>query len=128
MTAATWFSTKWAHYAHPTETLIRVTSGRYHDTRTLEMDDDTLVERLLGELTEMVPLSADPIDVRVHRWLDTFPQYTVGHLDRMETVRSELAGLASPAAIAGMGVGGIGIPACVGQAHSATKTLVDQAR
>lgn len=124
MTAATWFSTKWAHYTHPTETLIRVTSGRYRDTRTLEMDDETLTERLLSELTEIVPLSGDPIDVRVHRWLDTFPQYTVGHLDRMDVVRAELAGLAAPAAIAGMGIGGIGIPACVGQAHTATKTLV----
>ncbi len=127
MTAATWFSTKWAHYAHPTETLIRVTSGRYRDTRTLEMDDNTLVERLLGELTEIVPLSGDPIDVRVHRWLDTFPQYTVGHLDRMDAVRAELGRLPAPAVIAGMGIGGIGIPACIGQAHTATRTLVSQA-
>ena len=39
MTASTWFSTKWAHYARPGHVLIRLTSGRFGDTRALDFGD-----------------------------------------------------------------------------------------
>jgi oxygen-dependent protoporphyrinogen oxidase len=56
-----------------------------------------------------------PVEVRITRWPDSFPQYLPGHLDRLATLESALAAAAPGVYVAGAGYRGIGIPACVGQ-------------
>ena len=102
MTASTWFSTKWAHYARPDSVLIRLTSGRFGDTRALEYDDAGLVAHLLGELGSLIEITADPINTRVHRWIDAFPQYTPGHADRVDTIIGSLAATAPNVHVVGV--------------------------
>ena len=60
---------------------------------------------------------------RVTRWGGALPQYTVGHLDRVARIRAAVAtqpGLA----ICGAAYDGVGIPACVATARTATDQVL----
>ena len=124
MTASTWFSTKWAHYARPGHVLIRLTSGRFGDTRALDFDDLGLVDHLLGELGALIDISAAPTATRVHRWMDAFPQYTPGHTDRVDAIVDALTSDAPNTNVIGAAYRGIGIPACIEGGRSLAAALV----
>lgn len=124
MTASTWFSTKWAHYARPGHVLIRLTSGRFGDTRALDFDDAGLIDHLLGELGALIDISAEPTATRVHRWMDAFPQYTPGHTDRVDAIVDALSGDAANIHVIGAAYRGIGIPACIEGGRSLAAALV----
>lgn len=124
MTASTWFSTKWAHYASPDHVLIRLTSGRFGDTRALEFDDAGLIDHLLGELRSLIEITAEPTATRVHRWMDAFPQYTPGHADRVDAIEQALAEDAPTIHVVGAAYRGIGIPSCIEGGRSLATRLV----
>ncbi len=123
MTAATWFSTKWAHYQRDETVLIRMTSGRYGDTRAMELSDDELVATLMGELSAIIPITAEPLAVRVHRWHDALPQYVPGHAGRVANIFSSVAADAPHVHLIGAAYAGIGLPACIGGARALAKRL-----
>jgi len=74
------------------------------------------------DLQTAFSLDATPLDVRVSRWERAFPQYLVGHSDRLARIEGQL----NPAGIfiAGMGYRGIGVPACIDQGRSAAVEAV----
>lgn len=104
--------------------LIRLTSGRFGDTRALEFDDDELVSHLLDELRSVIDITAQPTATRVHRWLDAFPQYTPGHTDRVDSIMQALAVDAPDVHLIGAAYRGIGIPACIEGGRSLADRLV----
>lgn len=114
MTASTWFSTKWAHYAKPGHILIRLTSGRFGDERAFEFSDDELAVHLVSELGQLIDITAAPTATRVHRWISAFPQYTPGHADRVDAIFDALVTEAPNVHVVGAAYRGIGIPACIG--------------
>jgi protoporphyrinogen/coproporphyrinogen III oxidase len=60
---------------------------------------------------------------RVTRWGGALPQYTVGHLDRVQRIRAAVA--AEPGlAVAGAAYDGVGIPACVATAKVAAQQVL----
>ena len=124
ITASTWFSTKWAHYDRPDSVLIRLTSGRFGDTRSMELDDEALVSTLMGELSAVVPITADPIAVRIHRWVDALPQYTPGHRRRVDDIMGAVADDAPTVHLVGNPYRGIGIPVCIGGARDVAASLI----
>ena len=44
--------------------------------------------QLLAELDRYIGVRGDPVEVRVTRWPRSFPQYAVGHLDRVAEIES----------------------------------------
>jgi oxygen-dependent protoporphyrinogen oxidase len=124
ITASTWFSTKWAHHARAGRVLIRLTSGRFGDTRALELDDAALVTRLLDDLGSVIEITAEPTAVRVHRWLDAFPQYTPGHAGRVELIEAAIADDLPEVQLVGAAYRGIGIPACIADGRTAAANLL----
>jgi oxygen-dependent protoporphyrinogen oxidase len=125
MTACTWLSAKWPHLAHPGKTLLRVSAGRWRDDRALDMADDELVGRLRAELQDAMGVAARPDAVSITRWPRAFPQYQVGHLERVARIQAALAG--EPGLVtAGASYEGVGIPACVGQGRRAARAVLDQ--
>jgi oxygen-dependent protoporphyrinogen oxidase len=64
-----------------------------------------------------------PVDSHVQRWGGALPQYAVGHLDRVATVRHELEKLAG-LAVCGSAYDGVGIPACIASAQMAAAKVV----
>lgn len=117
-TACTWSSTKWPHLAARGEVLLRISAGRSGDGRHLRLDDDALVAALHAEAAEALGLSAPPLRSSVTRWAGSFPQYTVGHRDRIARAEASVAQVPG-LALAGSYYGGIGIPACIRRARRA---------
>ncbi|MEJ7838494.1 MAG: protoporphyrinogen oxidase [Thermomicrobiales bacterium] len=119
----TWSSSKWTGRAAPGAALIRV----YLHRRTVEKfagsSDETLVEMARTELRETLGIDAQPGLQRVTRWIDTTPQYTIGHLERVTAIEQQVsqhAGLA----LAGNMLRGIGIPICVQTGESAADKVL----
>ena len=83
--------------------ILRLSAGRDGDERALELDDETLVDRLMDELDRFVGVTSPPLEVRVTRWPRSFPQYRVGHLDRVDAIETALAASAPGLAVAGAG-------------------------
>jgi oxygen-dependent protoporphyrinogen oxidase len=124
MTACTFMSAKWPHLARAGQVLIRVSAGRWGDERALDLDDDELVARLGAELKDSMGITAPPEAVTVSRWPRSFPQYQVGHLERVVRIRAGVArrpGLQ----VAGASYEGVGIPACIDQGRRAARAVLD---
>ena len=107
--------------------VLRCSLGRHREEQTLQRSDEELVDLALADLADAIGLQVRPVDVHVQRWGGALPQYAVGHLDRVATVRRELEGLPG-LAVCGSAYDGVGIPACIASAHlAAAKVLGDLA-
>jgi oxygen-dependent protoporphyrinogen oxidase len=125
--AATFSSTKWGWYADaaPGTVVVRLSVGRIDEEIDLQRDNSELVEVALGDLTDAVGVTDPPIDARVSRWGGGLPQYGVGHLGRVQRVRDAVAAQQG-LAVCGATYDGVGIPACVASAHSASAQVLRQ--
>jgi oxygen-dependent protoporphyrinogen oxidase len=124
MTACTFMSAKWPQLARAGHVLIRVSAGRWGDERALELEDDELVARLGAELKDSLGIAGPPDSATVSRWPRSFPQYQVGHLERVARIRAGVArqpGLE----VAGASYEGVGIPACIGQGRRAGRAMLE---
>jgi protoporphyrinogen/coproporphyrinogen III oxidase len=124
LTACSWTSAKWDHLGGDGTTWLRASAGRDGDQRALAMDDDQLVTALLDDLGETMSLRARPEEVRVSRWVDSFPQYRPGHLGRVSDVDADLTANAPGLAVAGAALRGLGVPACIRQGRAAARRLL----
>ena len=120
--ASTFSSAKWPWLAHTAGNLeiLRASLGRHGEEHDLDRDDEDLAKAALADLGDAIGLSATPVDTHVQRWLGALPQYAVGHLDRVASVRAALPG---GVAVAGAAYDGIGIPACIASARKAVASL-----
>ena len=124
ITAASWATTKWAHLAGPDDVVIlRVSAGHREDRRPDAMTDDQLVAAMCADLRVTMGVDAAPSEVRVSRHRDGFPQYDVGHLDRIERIDSLLREAAPHVLVTGSAHRGLGIPACIRQGRAAARSL-----
>jgi len=129
MTAATFMSSKWAHVgaARPDRIVVRVSAGRHLDERAARLHDEELTAALADELAQATGISGRPIASTLTRWPDAFPQYAVGHLDRVasiETALERVPGLS----VAGAALRGVGIPACIAQGRRAADRALARLR
>jgi oxygen-dependent protoporphyrinogen oxidase len=63
--------------------------------------------------------------VRLGRWAQLMPQYTVGHLSRVAAVETALADVPG-IVVAGAAYRGVGIPDCISQGRTAAGRLLGQ--
>jgi oxygen-dependent protoporphyrinogen oxidase len=127
MTACSFGSNKWPHWAAPGQLVIRASVGKDGDERWSALADEDLVGKLCEELGTILGRPT-PTPVaggwRVSRWPAALPQYEVGHLERVAAIRSTLSRQAPMVALAGSSYGGVGVPACIGSGRrSATEIL-----
>ncbi|MDQ6783817.1 MAG: protoporphyrinogen oxidase [Actinomycetota bacterium] len=127
MTACSFASTKWPQWAAPGTTLLRVSAGRAGDRRAEAMDDDELVGRLSAEVSEAVGVGAAVRASLVTRWPNSFPQYAVGHPERVALIEAGLRRLDAPIAVAGASYHGAGIPACIASGRRAAAQVAKRA-
>jgi len=112
--AITYSSTKWAGRAPKGKVLLRGFVGGPRNQAIMEKSDAELVEIVLAQLRSIIglPQSAKPLFSRVFRWHLGMPQYTLGHLDRVETIEQRSASIPG-LALAGGGYRGVGLPNCI---------------
>ena len=117
-------SAKWPHLAEGEAVLVRSSVGRFRDEAELQRSDDDLTDAVVADVAELLDLSRpEPLETRLVRWGGGLPQYLVGHLERVDGIRaavSEVPGLA----IAGAAFRGVGVPACIRDAHHALDALL----
>ena len=125
LTACSFASTKWAHLGHadPSTVVLRASAGRAGDDRAIGLDDDALLAGLLADLDDLLGLDGDPVEVRISRWRNGFPQYEPGHLGRIAAVEADLAAHLPGVRVAGASLHGIGIPACIRSGRAAAASL-----
>ncbi len=124
MTACSFASTKWPHWARPGRVLLRVSCGRSGDERPRHLDDGALVDRLAAELAEATGAEGLPLDARVSRWDGAFPTYGIGHLDAVDRVEAEVEAAVPGVRVAGASYHGVGVPACIASGRRAAASLV----
>lgn len=124
VTAVSWGSSKWQRWDDGTHAVFRISLGHDADpTDWCAMDDADLVAVARRDLRSTMGIDVEPVSVRVGRWPRSFPQYRPGHLAVAESIDAAAAA-AGPIAVAGMGMRGVGIPACIREARRAARTLL----
>lgn len=123
ITAVSWTSSKWGHLSGD-DVIVRVAMGHSRDPRSIEMDDAEVLATIRADLRATMGIEAPPVEHRVVRYRDGFPQYAVGHLDRIERIERALRRDAPDLALCGMAMRGVGIPACIGVARRGAADLV----
>ncbi|HTJ76914.1 MAG TPA: protoporphyrinogen oxidase [Acidimicrobiales bacterium] len=123
-TACTFSTTKWPALGDSGLVLVRASAGRDGDDRPAALDDEDLAARLHAEVAPVIGAGSPPVVTRVDRWPQSFPQYEVGHLARVEAVEAALAADAPGIVVAGAAYRGLGIASCVVQAKAAAARVV----
>ena len=121
--AATWTSLKWPHRAPPDQLLARCYIGGVGREAILELDDQGLVARVKTELASMCGITATPGYVEVNRWMKAMPQYTLGHLERLNQIEAALSRYGG-LILTGAGYRGVGIPDCIRDGAIAAERVV----
>ncbi len=125
VTAASFGSQKWAHWRPPAGgELLRVSLGR-DGMPVLHLSDDEVVEAVLTDLHRHLGVAFSPIEVRITRWPAAFAQYRPHHGRWVDAVDRALPG---GVFVTGAGYRGIGIPACVRDAHRTAARASEQLR
>jgi oxygen-dependent protoporphyrinogen oxidase len=127
LSACSWASSKWSHLAGD-PVILRASAGRITDDRATTTGDDELVDALLADLQLTMGVTGPPQAVRVSRWPRALPQFAPGHLDRVVGWQSELAARLPGVALAGAGISGLGIPACIRRGTEAAEQVRSRGR
>jgi oxygen-dependent protoporphyrinogen oxidase len=124
--ASTFSFRKWAWNGALSDDVVhlRASVGRAREEADLQRDDADLVAVAVAEVGEAIgrPLPR-VVDSHVQRWGGGLPQYAVGHVDRVATIRADVGHLPG-LEVAGAVYDGVGIPAVVASATRAATATV----
>ncbi len=105
--------------------VIRAFLGGIKKTHLLAGDDQQLIDMALADLRLLLGLKGLPQYQALHRWVDSMPQYQLGHQNLIKEIEAALAG--STLHLGGAYFSGVGLPDCVANgsdcALSVLKTL-----
>jgi len=121
VTAASFGSQKWPHWALPGQVVLRVSLGR-DGLPVLHLTDEELLDRAVEETGHHLGLALQPDHARVSRWPGAFPQYRPHHAGLVEQLEAALPGGLS---VAGAGYHGVGVPACIRSGQNAATRMLD---
>lgn len=125
ITACTWTHKKWPSSTPEGKALIRCYVGRPHDQEVVDLPDEELVQLVLNDLNKTMNITAEPEFSVISRWKNIMPQYTVGHIERIEKARQEASEQLPGVYFAGSSFEGVGIPDCIDQAEKAVHQVID---
>ncbi|MFA5073435.1 MAG: protoporphyrinogen oxidase [Nitrospirota bacterium] len=122
--AATFISIKWSCRAPEDHILIRVyIGGGHHEELVTDLDDVSLESIVLQELDSILGLKANPHLVKIYRWIQGMPKYTVGHSGRIAVLDRTLE--TTPGLhLIGCSYKGIGIGDCIHQAQITAEKIL----
>jgi oxygen-dependent protoporphyrinogen oxidase len=124
VTAITLLDRKWPRLRRDDDVVLRAHVGRIDDTRSRDMDDETLTARVRDELSVVLPRFATPYETRVQRWPDGLPQYYVGHARLVADAKSAADSIG--VSLCGITYDGVGVPAGVGSGRRAANEVIER--
>ena len=116
LVACTWVGTKFPFRVPDSHAVLRCFAQDGADVGELRRD----LERIMG-------FTAEPAFTRVSRWPRSMAQYTVGHAQRVEEIKTRVA-RHSWLHLAGNAYEGIGIPDCIRMGRDAAAKIAKSAR
>ncbi|MBE0448615.1 MAG: protoporphyrinogen oxidase [Actinobacteria bacterium] len=118
--ACTWSSSKWSGRVPDNDhVIIRVFLGGARTQQMAFLPDDKMEAVAKSELKNIMGIDVEPIHIWIFRWSNGMPQYTIGHLDRLNKIDERVAN--HPGIfLAGGSYRGVGIPDCI---NSGTKAV-----
>ncbi|MHB1129149.1 MAG: protoporphyrinogen oxidase [Ilumatobacteraceae bacterium] len=123
VTAVSFGSNKWKHWnPHDKSMILRVSLGR-DGVPMHHHDDASLIDMALADLELHLGHQFTPHATRLTRWVEAFPQYRPGHTKRVNRMDAALESCSPGLFLTGASYRGIGIPACVQQARTATNRV-----
>lgn len=127
VTGISLMSSKWPGRVPEGRVLLRGFVGGPRDQEIVERSDEELVHITLDSFTRLlgVKKGARPVFSRVFRWVGGMPQYTMGHLDRVETIEARTAGIPG-LALAGGAYRGVGVPNCLESGENAASKVLGE--
>ncbi|MNH76011.1 Protoporphyrinogen oxidase [compost metagenome] len=126
ITACTWTSTKWLHTSPDDKVLLRCYVGRSGDEQNVQLPDDSLTDLVLKDLRELMGITATPLFSEITRLPKSMPQYPVGHLQQIASLREELNSKAPGLYVTGAAFEGVGLPDCIKQAKELAKIMTGE--
>jgi oxygen-dependent protoporphyrinogen oxidase len=125
--AVTLSSSKWPDRAPQGRVLLRGFVGGPRNQEILKKGDEELIEVVRKQLVDLLGINPDakPVLARVFRWNLGMPQYTIGHLDRVDEIESRTASIAG-LGLAGGGYRGVGIPNCIESGERAVSKVLGE--
>lgn len=117
----TWTSSKWDGRAPDGYALLRLFFGGPATREMLDLADDAVVAAARAEAEALVGARGEPVFHRVYRWRDGYPQYDVGHRERVASIEATLP---REVVVTGSSYRGVGVPDCVAQGQAAAERVV----
>jgi len=127
VTGISLMSSKWPNRAPEGRVLLRGFVGGPRDQEIIKKSDEELAEIARASFVKLLGVRADakPLFARVYRWVGGMPQYTMGHLDRVEELESLTAAVPG-FALAGGAYRGVGVPNCLDSGEQAVSKLLGE--
>ncbi|QIM20767.1 protoporphyrinogen oxidase [Phycicoccus sp. HDW14] len=125
--ASTFSSVKWEWVGALSSDVVhlRASLGRAGEEAVLQREDADLVTLAVADVGEALGWPLPPVvDHHVQRWGGALPQYAVGHVERVGSVRDDVARLPG-VEVAGAAYDGVGVPAVIASAARAARGVTD---
>ncbi|MEI7814953.1 MAG: protoporphyrinogen oxidase [Coriobacteriia bacterium] len=125
VTGISLMSSKWPERTPQGRVLLRGFVGGPRDQEIIGKSDEELVQIVLGSFVRLLGVKPDakPVFARVFRWVGGMPQYTMGHLDRVDEIEARVADIPG-LALAGGAYRGVGVPNCLDSGENAVTKLL----
>lgn len=121
--ACSFSSVKFAGRAPVGCVLLRCFIGGAIQPEAYERDDAALTAAALGEMRDLLGITAEPLFALLSRHPRSMPQYPVGHLEHLARINVRVS-IHRSLALAGNAYGGVGIPDCVHAGEAAAEAIV----
>ena len=127
VTGISLMSSKWPGRAPEGRVLMRGFVGGPRDQEIIKRGDDELIEVARASFVKLLGVKPDaqPLFARVYRWVGGMPQYTMGHLDRIEELEACCEAI-SGFALAGNAYRGVGVPNCLDSGERAAAKVLGE--
>ncbi|MCC5950181.1 MAG: protoporphyrinogen oxidase [Nitriliruptoraceae bacterium] len=110
--AVTVSSRKWPHQAARTDAFVlRASLGRVDDEVAVTLEEPALLSAVEREVAQLLDLDGAAIERVVQRWPAALPQYDLGHLRRVERLRTEAHDRFPGLHLGGAALDGVGLAA-----------------
>lgn len=127
MLGALWETAIYSNRAPAGKALMRVMIGGAMDPEVVDLDDDTLLGIVRAELQQTMGLRVAPELVRILRHRRGIPQYTIGHVARLQRIDALLQ--AYPGLfLAGNSYRGVSINSCVAESGLIADRVLEHVR
>jgi oxygen-dependent protoporphyrinogen oxidase len=119
--AVTWLNQKMPGHEGQAVEVVKIYFGG-SAPHLMDHDDPEAAKLLLDELSDLLSIQEKPLDLRIHRWPEGYPQADVGHLDLVNQIEGQL-----PPGIftAGSSYRGLAVPDCIRQADRAAEQIIE---